>query len=271
MDKEENISKVKDVIDATTGLVKAVPIYKDLVQPAAKEIGTALGTIAKAVNVALVPISGMIWSYETIKDFVATKVSIKLQNIPSKNIETPNPAVAGPALEALKYTGQDKTLREMYANLLANALDIDTKNDAHPSFVEIIKQLSPKEALLLLFLSEKTTYPAVCSCMDQQTLRGVWQGFGDSSIVKNRIKNEFVSVCSDHKGHLDVKSALDNYRRLQILDIESSTTQEIKENWMAFVSENGIEKLELEITHTEELFFTSFGMKFIQICVKNKE
>ena len=97
MSDEENTSNVKDVIDATTGLVKAVPVYEDLVQPAAKELGIAFGTVAKTVNMALSPISGMIWSYETIKDFVNQKVSEKLKKVPAENIETPNPAVAGPA------------------------------------------------------------------------------------------------------------------------------------------------------------------------------
>jgi len=89
MGDDENISNVKDVIDATTGLLKAVPVYEDLVQPAAKELGTALETVAKTVNLALAPISGVIWSYETIKEFVSTNVSKKLQNVPKENIVTP--------------------------------------------------------------------------------------------------------------------------------------------------------------------------------------
>jgi len=164
---DENTSNVKDVIDATTGLLKAIPVYQDLVQPAAKEIGTALATVAKTVNLALAPISGVIWSYETIKDFVATKVSGKLKNIPTEDIITPNPMVAGPALEALKYSGHEDTLREMYANLLANALDVNTATNTHPSFVDLIRQLSPSEAKLLLFISKREEYPQVCSFQEK--------------------------------------------------------------------------------------------------------
>jgi hypothetical protein len=53
--------KIKDVIDATTGLVKAIPIYEDAVQPAAKQVGKALETVTKAVNVALAPVGLLIW------------------------------------------------------------------------------------------------------------------------------------------------------------------------------------------------------------------
>ena len=190
MSDEENTSNVKDVIDATTGLVKAVPVYEDLVQPAAKELGIAFGTVAKTVNMALSPISGMIWSYETIKDFVNQKVSEKLKKVPAENIETPNPAVAGPALEALKYLGHEETLRELFANLLANALDKNTKSSAHPSFVEIIKQLSPLEGKLLLFLSQLDQYPEVCTFHDTTTTQGGWPllAGGDSIISKSSKK-----------------------------------------------------------------------------------
>jgi hypothetical protein len=40
---EEN--KTRDAVDAVTGLVKAVPVYQDLVQPAAKEVGVGLQRI----------------------------------------------------------------------------------------------------------------------------------------------------------------------------------------------------------------------------------
>ena len=52
---EEN--KIRDTIEAATGLVQAIPIYQDAIQPAAKEIGGALQTVAKAIHVALAPVS----------------------------------------------------------------------------------------------------------------------------------------------------------------------------------------------------------------------
>jgi hypothetical protein len=268
---DDDISNVKDVIDATTGLLKAVPVYEDLVQPAAKELGTALETVAKTVNLALAPISGVIWSYETIKEFVSTSVSKKLQSVPKEDIVTPNPVVAGPALEALKYSGHEETLREMYANLLANALDINTANNAHPSFVELIKQLSPPEAKLLLFISNREEYPHVCNIYERHEVRGGIFSWGDDGeITTNKVKEEFTNVCSEFDSNLDIGSALDNFRRLQILDIESSTTQKINDSWLGQDSDNMSERLELEIEHREKLFFSKFGMKFIETCVKNK-
>lgn len=148
--KNENFGGIiKQTIDSATALTKAVPIYEDAVQPIAKETGKALGTLGKAVNVALAPISAVVWGYGQIQGFLETKVSEKLEKVPEERITTPPPNVAGPAVEALKFTGQNETLQDMFANLIANSLDSTTVLKAHPSFVDIIKNLSPDEGLIL--------------------------------------------------------------------------------------------------------------------------
>lgn len=148
-------SKVRDVVDAVTGVAKAIPIYQDVAQPAAQEIGKALQTVAKTVHIALAPVSALVWGYDQIRDFVSSKVSERLKNVPPENIISPKPNVAGPALESLRYTGHEETLGDLYANLLAASMDKATADGAHPAFVEIIKQLTPDEAKLVsLFLRE---------------------------------------------------------------------------------------------------------------------
>lgn len=148
-------SKVRDVVDAVTGVAKAVPIYQDVVQPAAQEVGKALQTVAKTVHIALAPVSALVWGYDQIKDFVSSRVAERLKNVPPENIVTPKPNVAGPALESLRYTGHEETLSDLYANLLASSMDKATAEGAHPAFVDIIKQFTPDEAKLVgLFLRE---------------------------------------------------------------------------------------------------------------------
>lgn len=53
---------------------------------------------------------------------------------------TPEAYVAVPALQAISYSMNSEELRNMYANLLAKAIDIDEKDKVHPAFVELIKQ-----------------------------------------------------------------------------------------------------------------------------------
>lgn len=147
--------EIRDVVDAVTCVAKAVPIYQDVVQPAAQEIGTALQTVAKTVHIALAPVSVLVWGYDQLKDFISTKVADRLKNVPPENIITPKPNVAGPALESLRYTGHEPSLSDLYANLLAASMDKSTASGAHPAFVEIIKQLTPDEAKLVgLFIHD---------------------------------------------------------------------------------------------------------------------
>lgn len=156
---EEN--KIRDAADAIKGIIEAVPVYQDAVQPAAKEIGTALQTVAKTIHIALAPISALVWGYDQFKDFLSTRVAEKLKDVPPECIETPKPNVAGPALEALRYTGHEESLREMYANLLAASIDTRTAQGAHPAFVEIIKQLTPDEARLLKLFVVSRPFPLI--------------------------------------------------------------------------------------------------------------
>ena len=54
-------SKPHIVVEAVSDLVKAVPIYQDTLQPAAKELGKALQTVAKSIHLALAPVAALVW------------------------------------------------------------------------------------------------------------------------------------------------------------------------------------------------------------------
>ena len=156
-DQEENggtkpEGKVEGTIKAVTGLLKEAPVYQDAIQPVAKETGKALQTVGQAVNAALAPIRGLVWGIEKIEEFVNTIVTEKLSKIPEEKIQTPDPSIAVPALESLRYTGHNETLRELYANLLATSMDADTAKNAHPGFVEIIRNMSSDEAKIIKFI-----------------------------------------------------------------------------------------------------------------------
>ena len=67
------------------------------------------------------------------------------------SIVSPEAYIAVPALQAISYCKNSEELRNMYANLLATSMLNDKKEDVHPSFGEIIKQLSPDEARMNIF------------------------------------------------------------------------------------------------------------------------
>lgn len=78
-------------------------------------------------------------------------VEEKLRDIPADCIEPPTARITVPTLQKASIT-EEHEIRELYANLLSNSMNSVVKNGVHPSFVEIINQLSPDEAKILKFM-----------------------------------------------------------------------------------------------------------------------
>jgi hypothetical protein len=129
-------NKIRDAADAVRGVVEAVPVYQDVVQPAAKEVGTALQTVAKTIHLALAPLVILVWGYEQISEYLERTLTEKLKSIPPEDINTPNPNIVGPTMEALRFSAHEPKLRELYVNLLATSMNSSTSQGAHPAFEE---------------------------------------------------------------------------------------------------------------------------------------
>ncbi|PWK82131.1 DUF4393 domain-containing protein [Fulvimonas soli] len=161
MSGNENGGAIGETAKAVAELAKSVPIYQDAIQPAAKEAGKSLHLVTRAVNAALTPVEGLVWGVERIRDFVRERVAAKLENVPPEEVQQPKPHIAVPAIEALRYTGAESELSELYANLLATSMDKATAYRAHPGFVDMIKNMSPDEAKLMRFLATSGNQPLV--------------------------------------------------------------------------------------------------------------
>jgi len=268
-EEEKPKGNVESTINAVTSLARAVPIYQDAVQPAAQELGKALGTVAKTVNVALAPVSALVWGYDQIKDFVDLKVTEKLQNVPEENIVIPPSHVAGPALESLRYTGSIEELKELYANLLASSMDSATTKDAHPSFVEIIKQLSSEEAKLLTALISKEQEPALTIRNNREDNSGGRDQFRNFTVLGEKVGAQDYGRISNY---------LDNLCRLGLLEIPASYAL-IGENIYKHLYEHPVVKSIAEAIDSEEdrkselvrktIIVTGLGRQFINVCVKD--
>lgn len=268
-------SKIRDVIDAVTGVAKAVPVYQDVLQPAAQEFGQALQTVAKSVHVALAPISALVWGYDQIKDFVSTKVAELLRNVPPESVVSPKPNVAGPALEALRYTGHESSLSDLYANLLAASMDKATASGAHPAFVEIIKQLTPDEAKLVSLFIHPMAFPIITVRWEYKTPTPEKTGGQDVlvnfSLLGHLAQVEFPQLTSTY---------IDNLCRLGLAEVPRMmeyTAQGVYESLEnAMEVQNAKAQIEANtewafIVERKTLRVTELGKQFANICVLRKE
>jgi hypothetical protein len=266
---EEN--KIRDAADAIKGLVEAVPVYEDALQPAAREIGRALQTIAKTVHIVLAPVSALVWGYDKIKDFVSTAVAEKLSQIPIERLQTPAPNVACPLLEALRYTGHEETLRDMYANLLAASMDTQTAFEAHPSFVDIIKQISPDEARLLKIMAVPQALPLLevrweYTVQDEDHSGGQYiqrnfsiLGYQSGCTFPELTPRYLDNICRLGLGHIDT---LFEYTGKGVYD-------ELEQHQMILDLKNSFDEIpDRSITIKRRgLQITDLGEQFIKICV----
>lgn len=133
---------------------------KNLTVPATKSIGQAFGDIFDLCFGGLheyVEKKRLIHA-KNIEDF-KKELTTSVSEIPPENLAEPKPSIVGPALEASKYYYEEKEIRDMFKRLIVNSMDNRKAGSVHPSFTEIIKQLSPLDAQNLKLFDKRQSYP----------------------------------------------------------------------------------------------------------------
>ncbi|MDH5729827.1 MAG: DUF4393 domain-containing protein [Gammaproteobacteria bacterium] len=246
------------------GLAEIVPeVYKDLLQPATKEFGKGLEITAKAITLALAPIQGMVWGADQIKNYLTVSITKRLRNLPTEQIITPNPSVAGPTIEALKFNGHNPHLRELFANLLAASIDAEQAAKAHPAFVEIIKQINPDEAKIINYFSSKKDFPTLFISHSSGT-----------EIAYHKPED----VINDFLGIIELleldnpdlaRSYIDNFFRLQLIErFDEDNKDELDHMYgNSNLSSNMKSSINFRRRLTHTIVFTKLGQQFIETCV----
>jgi len=143
---------VKAVLETSNNIL--LEVYGDLLKPGVSQVGQAIGTLLGYGNTILMPLA---LKNEKSKITIQSNLNNyrqKLEEIPKENIQSVVPEIGVPILEKLMYVS-DETLVELYTELLAKASDKEQCESTHPSFVNIINNLSPKEVKILEAIDEQ--------------------------------------------------------------------------------------------------------------------
>ena len=244
-------------------------IYDDVLHKPAEEIGKTLALIPKVINTALLPIQEWIYSKEV--NFEKTKILIseKLENVPEEKIVSPESCVAVPAIQALSYSMDSDELRNMYANLLAKAMNKDTRDQVHPAFTEFIRQMSPIDAdILKIFLDNPQMATPLIDVIE-----------------RNQENNSYFLIIPNLTNiskydNLTVSISIDNLLRLGLINIpadksiNSTSAYETITDTMIFKNFKEIYKLKpgYKIDILKKLIsITELGTKFSEICIQDLE
>lgn len=184
----EGFDKLAGAIGDT--LKTAPTLYEDALQPTVQEVGKLVARIPRAINAAFSGLDKWILNKEYNVDETKKLLEHKLSKADPDKIVTPEAYVAVPTIQYIFYCINSEELRNLYANLLAKSMNTDTKDLVHPSFVEIIKQLSPLDAKAindLKYLCEYQPLIRIFACKEQPTpnermLAHNMPNFGDAKI-----------------------------------------------------------------------------------------
>lgn len=242
----------------------AGPIYQDLLQPSAKEIGQ---TTAHVIKLLLRPINGIC----KMSDNVITKLFSLLKNIPPEDLSTPPLNIVGPIFEAVKYSAEEPLLFDLYAQVLASSMNKNTKNGILPAFVEIIKQLTSDEARLIKLFVQDKEFPLLTVRWQYKNPTPELNGGEDIVVNFSHLGKEAFLECPEM-----TSIYLDNLSRLKLIEIPSGYFYSSPKIYNFLENDPIILKEKEQIEQNPNLhcvlikkgvFLTEFGKHFIKKCV----
>jgi len=226
--------------------------------------------LVRAIHVALSPLEK--WVLQKEYNVAETKKLLeeKLANTSIDKIITPPSYIAVPVLQSISYCMDDFQLRDMYADLLAHAMNSDTVDNVHPTFVEIIKQMSPYDAVIFKELLKVIVIPCISiKYMNKKTK-------GSFPIL------DIVAFCDQKKyPTVPTQICLENLERLRLIEINKRSRYDdddayqrlkfsMKETEDKFVNDNkdDLKIDDYEIVYDEfVLLIRGFGQYFARACL----
>lgn len=142
---------IKDTLSTATEVAKTA---KEVLPQTTEQTDGALATLVGWFNnVVLYPVKKANITYRYKLECFEDDLYARTAQIPKECLHNSNPMIAGPTLEALKYSYDEEKLREMYVSLLASSMDSRKDTIVHPSYVQIIQQMNSFDATLFKFLA----------------------------------------------------------------------------------------------------------------------
>lgn len=241
-------------------------------QQAGQEASQALVTLAKTVNVLLMPLRGMVWGGEQLEQFIASQLAPKLATIEAEHLITPKASVAASALQAVRFTEGEGELQDMFANLLAKAMDKRAAHGVFPAFVEILKQLTSDEAKILRFIRDGREVAIVH--VQKQEVDGNGKHVAGEDVEKNL---SLVGRDAGCEYPQQAPTYLDNLARLRLIEFLKPNTFHHPALYAEVEADPSIVSLKRKHEDLPRhptayvrsgLELTAFGRAFIRVCIR---
>lgn len=130
---------------------------KNLTDEPTKNIGKTLGDIWFLVfgNISLAADKRRM-DYAQAVSLYGQEISNSISEIPNDKRIEPSIQITAQALENSKYCVENTELRHMFTSLICKSMNSDYSNFVHPSFAEIIKQMSVLDAKIMRLFKDSS-------------------------------------------------------------------------------------------------------------------
>lgn len=246
---------------------KKIPIdkvYDDILHPALSEVGH---TLQGLVKVSLAPISAIVWGYDKISSYLDEAIPqyFKNKKISEEKIISPDPAIAVPTIEAMRYTNKG-ILRQMYVDILGASMNKDTADFIHPSFVEVIKQLTPDEAKIIKELPHKGLHePLMNIKVEKKNVKGTFVIYRNCGILGYECGCVFPNKISLY---------VDNLKRLALVEVPENACLIDEWRYDKIAGSDYFKALSLDAEKEGKVLYekrmiglTDYGMLLKEICL----
>lgn len=120
--------------------------YDDLLKKSLSNIGDGLAGLTKVLVLPLNLIGTTAIELEKKYDNLITSA---INKVPKHKQQKPDPKILATILENVKYNFESPEILDLFEKLLIASMNKDAASLVHPSFIEIVNQMSPLDARLM--------------------------------------------------------------------------------------------------------------------------
>ena len=253
---------LKDVMEIIPDNTKE-EIYKDVLKPTVVEAGKGLALIPRIVNGCLANVEMWCMNREFMVKKLKVELERRLEEIDQDNVVNANSRIFVSSAQAISSCWDEESIRNMYLNLMVADMNANTKEQVHPGFIEIIRQMDTLDVKLFTMIYSMDILP-ICNIRNGNNVNGY------ILIYEYMLPDEFLVLADSKK----LVKSLNNLERLNLIEIDMNASYTHDEHYLGI--ENSVAFIELQKLLGDEfncvkgcINKNTFGTDFFNICCNN--
>ncbi len=243
--------------------------YPDLLKPSLKELGFGLRTIVEFLGLPLLRLQYINIKTKPRFEKRIEKLVANLNEIPVSDRAELHSSIAFPALDQLSIE-TDEDISDLYINLLTKTSSLSEGREAHPSFINALRNMCNDEAKLIEYFRDKIEIPFIIARLQFNETEGI-----DKTSILTAIENQMKLQFSNN-----IPLYFENLTGLGILSKELGSLSD-KNRWYKplfdlyeplriaiYDAGHSDGKKYKVVYHTSYYRVTSYGRMFIDACLK---